>query len=147
VFERMFEALPRQLESKPGPGAFSVEVPPGEVIDKATILDLKLQRSSDPPTLAHLTKELNAFPALRDRILSASPESAALACELKDVNRFLWDAADEIRRCEQVKSFGPRFIDLPRSIYQQNDRRAVIKRTINRLLGSAISEETIYSGK
>jgi hypothetical protein len=75
------------------------------------------------------------------------PEQIALLAEqLKTVNSQLWDVEDELRAWERDKVFGPRFVELARSVYHHNDRRAAIKRMINELLGSRMMEEKSYSG-
>lgn len=73
-----------------------------------------------------------------------SEELDSLATELRSINESLWDIEDEIRGCEQRSDFGPRFIELARSVYQTNDRRAAVKRQINERLGSRIVEEKSY---
>jgi hypothetical protein len=60
-------------------------------------------------------------------------------------NEALWDVEDALRRCEAVGEFGPRFIELARSVYHHNDRRAALKRTINEALGSRLVEEKDYA--
>ena len=64
--------------------------------------------------------------------------------ELKSINEPLWRIEDDIRSCERAGDFGPRFIELARSVYETNDRRAAIKRRINERLGSEIVEEKSY---
>ena len=61
------------------------------------------------------------------------------------VNETLWQIEDDIRDCERAKDFGPRFIELARSVYINNDERAAIKRQINEALGSELVEEKSYS--
>jgi hypothetical protein len=63
---------------------------------------------------------------------------------LKAVNETLWRIEDDLRRCERAEDFGPAFVELARSVYQTNDRRAALKRQINALLGSEIVEEKGY---
>ena len=82
---------------------------------------------------------------MRDREVEGSRQIARLTSELKKVNQRLWRAEDAIRLCEQAKDFGPRFVKLARSIYQQNDRRAALKRQINEFLGSNLVEEKVYA--
>jgi hypothetical protein len=67
-----------------------------------------------------------------------------LTAALKQVNEALWEIEDEIRVCEGHRDFGPRFIELARAVYHQNDRRASLKRQINELLGSRLIEEKSY---
>ena len=76
--------------------------------------------------------------------MPASEELARLTDGLKGVNEALWDIEDEIRVCERNKDFGERFIELARSVYKTNDRRAALKRQVNDLLGSRLIEEKDY---
>jgi hypothetical protein len=68
-----------------------------------------------------------------------------LAADLKRSNCALWEIEDAIRRCERMGDFGPDFVELARRVYQENDKRAALKRDINVLFGSAIVEEKYYS--
>ena len=122
-----------------------IEVPVswGEVIDKITILEIKAARMADPDKVANVRKELDL---LEGRLTAAAraPEVAAVRASLLDVNGELWDIEDAIRDCERAGDFGPRFIELARAVYRTNDRRADLKRDINRLLASGIVEEKSY---
>ena len=64
--------------------------------------------------------------------------------ELKSINESLWQIEDDIRHCEREGDFGPRFIELARSVYENNDRRALVKCRINERLGAEIIEEKSY---
>ena len=124
--------------------SISVEIAPGELIDKITILQIKLERVTDPRKLANVRTELDVLTAAYDRAIPASAELTKLTGDLKAVNESLWEIEDDIRLCEWAGDFGPRFIELARSVYFQNDRRAAVKRQINELLGSTIIEEKAY---
>lgn len=118
----------------------------GELIDKLTILEIKAERITDPTRLGHVRAELAALNSARAMVVTNSgPELAALTAELKQVNAALWDIEDEIRECERRKDFGARFVELARSVYMTNDRRAGLKNDINRLLASAIVEVKSYA--
>jgi hypothetical protein len=123
----------------------TVEVSPGELLDKITILEIKSRRIVDPTKLHNVAVELQTLEAARRRALLDSPELAALAAELRAVNEALWDIEDDIRRCERVGDFGPRFVELARSVYRTNDRRAALKRRVNELLGARVVEEKSYA--
>ena len=83
--------------------------------------------------------------ASRDRAIVPSDELvAALTTELRGVNESLWQVEDELRQSESAGDFGPRFIELARSVYRLNDRRASIKRQVNEALGSRLMEEKSY---
>jgi hypothetical protein len=122
-----------------------IEVPAGELIDKITILEIKARRIADPEKLRHIRAELAALAAVRDATLPASPELAALAAQLTAVNEALWQVEDDLRDCERRQDFGPRFVELARSVYRHNDRRAALKRAVNDLLGSRLVEEKSYT--
>lgn len=121
-----------------------VEVAPGELIDKITILEIKAERITDPKDNQHVRTELAVLAAARDRDLPSSPQLDGLTAELKAVNAALWDIEDQIRKCDDAGDFGPRFIDLARSVYRSNDRRAELKRAINELLGAKFLEVKSY---
>lgn len=121
-----------------------VEIAPGELIDKITILEIKAEQIRDAAKLANVRTELEILAAARDKAVTASAQLGELTSQLKQVNQELWDIEDAIRLCEKAKDFGPRFVELARSVYFQNDRRAALKRQINELLGSRIVEEKAY---
>ncbi len=123
-----------------------VEISPGELIDKITILEIKRERLVDAAKLRNVQSELAMLKASRDRAIVPSDELAGLTAELRGVNEALWQIEDELRRIELAGDFGPRFIELARSVYQRNDRRASIKRQINERLGSRLMEEKSYQG-
>jgi hypothetical protein len=118
----------------------------GELYDKIAILEIKAALLSDPTQRANVLIELAALQALRDRQVAPSPELESLCGELKAVNRRLWDIEDELRRHERDGRFDAHFIELARSVYRENDRRAALKRRINELTGSEIVEEKSYGG-
>jgi hypothetical protein len=122
-----------------------VEIAPGELIDKITILEIKSERIADAGKLKNVRVELQVLEAARDAAMAASPELADLTAQLKQVNEALWEIEDAIRDCERGQDFGPKFIELARSVYHSNDRRAALKRQINELLGSKLIEEKSYA--
>ncbi len=122
-----------------------VEIAPGELIDKITILEIKSERIADAGKLKNVRVELQVLEAARDAAMAASAELADLTAQLKQVNEALWEIEDAIRDCERGQDFGPKFIELARSVYHSNDRRAALKRQINELLGSKLIEEKSYA--
>jgi len=122
-----------------------IEVAPGELLDKMSILEIKLDRIADPAKRANVGTELALLKAVRDESVSASTELDALYRELRSVNETLWDIEDDIRDEERARRFEARFIELARSVYVVNDKRALIKRQINTLLESNIFEEKSYA--
>jgi hypothetical protein len=116
----------------------------GELIDKITILEIKSERITDGDKLRNVKAELSILDELRRSAGLDTPEMAAFVRELKSLNGALWDIEDDIRELEQRKEFGARFIELARSIYRTNDRRARVKHRINVAFGSEIVEEKSY---
>jgi tetratricopeptide (TPR) repeat protein len=146
VFRRIADALRQRVAGRVGGSpVVTVEVSPGELLDKIAILEIKSQRISDPAKLRNVTVELWALEAVRRRALQETPELAALAAELRAVNEALWEIEDDVRRCERDGDFGPRFVELARSVYRTNDRRAALKRRVNDLLGARVVEEKSYA--
>ena len=127
------------------PATVSVEVAPGELIDKITILEIKLERIKDQSKLANVKIEHDTLVAGRDTSLPASKELDQLTANLKAINEELWVIEDDIRDCERDQDFGEMFIKLARSVYVTNDKRAAFKRDINELLGSHLVEEKSYA--
>ena len=122
-----------------------IDVGPGELVDKLTILEIKAARIADAGKRANVELELATLRRARDEAIVPSPALAALTAELKRINEALWDIEDDIRACERAQDFGPRFVALARSVYRHNDQRAAVKRRINELLSSTIVEEKSYA--
>src|SRR5207249_10213417 len=122
-----------------------VEIAAGELIDKITILQIKSERMQDSAKLQNVWQELNVLTQARDDLLPHSDSLTAATAELKRINEGLWDIEDEIRDCERRQDFGARFVELARSVYMTNDRRAAVKRQINDLSGSRLVEEKSYA--
>ncbi len=122
----------------------SVPIAPGELIDKITILEIKLERISAQTKLVNIKKELDVLTSAYNESIPISDKLKQLMNELKSVNEDLWDIEDDIRSCERIEDFGDSFIKLARSVYITNDKRMGIKRAINDLLGSEIVEEKSY---
>ena len=125
-------------------GAVKVNVAPGELIDKITILMIKSERMDDEEKLANVRLELDILSATRDEDIAGSAELDDLTTKLKMVNEALWEIEDNIRDCEAAKDFGETFVELARSVYITNDERARFKREISVLLGSQVLEEKSY---
>lgn len=122
-----------------------VEIAPGELIDKITILEIKTKRISDQQKLHNVRIELGVLEEARDGAITASPALDKLTAKLRKVNETLWDIEDAVRNCERTDDFGPQFIKLARSVYCNNDERAALKRDVNELLGSKLIEEKSYA--
>ena len=123
----------------------TVEIAPGELIDKITILEIKIQRITDEAKLQNVRTEWTVLTKSRDANLPRSAELEALTTELKKVNEKLWMIEDDIRNYERQKDFNDEFIRLARAVYFNNDDRARLKRSINELLGSTLIEEKSYA--
>lgn len=123
-----------------------IEVPvsPGELLDKITILEIKLERMTDPPKLENVRAELDLLRASWSRSVQEDPVIRGLHVKLREVNEALWDIEDAIRDKERMREFDDRFIELARSVYITNDRRAHLKKDLNQRLGSGLVEEKSY---
>ena len=121
-----------------------VPVSVGEVLDKITILQIKLAHISDAAKRANIQNELDALLPLMAGDAFTTDQMQALMAELKSVNEALWDIEDDIREKEAAKSFDAEFIRLARAVYITNDKRAEIKKQINLATGSALVEEKSY---
>jgi hypothetical protein len=118
----------------------------GELIDKITILEIRVERLHAAAAVANARAELS----LLLETLAGAPvlpkEVAGLRATLGTVNRRLWDIENAIRRKEASQAFDVEFIELARSVYRSNDERSRIKRQIDELLRSGIVEEKQYDG-
>jgi len=121
-----------------------VPVSVGEVLDKITILQIKLAHISDATKQANIQNELDALLPLVAGGAFTTDQMQGLMAELKSVNEALWDIEDDIREKEAAKSFDAEFIRLARAVYVTNDKRAEIKKQINLATGSALVEEKSY---
>ena len=121
-----------------------VPVSVGEVLDKITILQIKLAHISDANKRVNIQNELDALLPLVTGDGFTTDEMQGLMAELKSVNEALWDIEDDIREKEAAKSFDAEFIKLARAVYVTNDKRAEIKKQINLATGSALIEEKSY---
>jgi hypothetical protein len=125
----------------------SIEVPIaiGELIDKISILEIKVARFIDAAQIANVEGELALLCQRRD---AAFPPDALLdgfAARLKAINEHIWDLEDSIRDCERRHDFGPAFVTIAREIYRANDERSAVKREINMAMGSDLIEEKSYT--
>ena len=120
-------------------------IAPGELLDKLTILEIKLQKIKNEDTLKDIQYEFDVLTETKNTYIPSSDEVNELYASLKEVNLELWVIEDDIRDCEREKDFSETFIKLARSVYITNDKRASIKKDINRLLGSKIVEHKSYA--
>ena len=122
----------------------------GEIIDKFTILEIKLEHITDPNKRMHILRDRAALTPTVNALKEKEKEKARGILELmqalKTVNQALWCIEDRIRLKERLTQFDEEFIALARSVYAQNDERARIKRELNVLTNSPLVEEKSYSG-
>ena len=122
-----------------------VEVSNGELLDKLTILELKLFNISDVQKLTNIQKEHDELNPLAGQLFdSYGEELKNLYKQLAEINSELWTIEDDIRECERNKDFGSDFVSLARAVYFTNDKRSEIKKSINLLTGSGFVEEKSY---
>lgn len=117
----------------------------GEVFDKLTILQIKSVKIQDPAKLANIMREKAEIETVAATIANPPEGLNPLVDRLRAVNTELWDIEDGKRDCERRQCFDEAFIQLARQVYIKNDRRAAIKKDINIILGSVLSEEKSYS--
>ena len=122
-----------------------VEISPGELIDKITILEIKMEKITDELRLSNVRVELKSLLQAKKSYLQDLSKVSELIAKLKEINQNLWEIEDDLRQFERMKEFGPRFIALARSVYKKNDLRAQLKRQINEALGSNLKEEKSYA--
>ena len=120
-----------------------VEISNGELLDKFTILEIKMGNITDPSKLVNIENEYRELTSDCTDLLRNSAISSLYA-DLKSINQKLWIVEDDIRECERRKDFGPEFISLAREVYFTNDNRARVKKEINLASGSSLVEEKSY---
>lgn len=118
-----------------------IEVSNGEIIDKLTIIQIKLERISDKAKLENLQKEYKILAEASSAIIS---QDDPLYIALYQVNCDLWEIEDRIRDLERNKNFGSEFISTAREVYIKNDSRSELKREINIRTSSGLIEEKSY---
>ena len=121
------------------------EISAGELLDKISILEIKLDKIKDKENLQEINKEYKSLNDTKKSHLEITPDIQNLINQLKDVNIKLWSIEDEKRICEKNKNFSKKFIELARNVYINNDKRAKIKSEINKLSGSNIKEVKKYA--
>jgi hypothetical protein len=122
-----------------------IEVSNGELLDKISILELKLLKIEDKEKLINVQKEFDELNPLCQKLFEQfDGQLQNHYLELASINGLLWDIEDWIREAEARKDFGSEFIQLARSIYATNDRRSQVKKIINTITGSKLTEEKSY---
>ena len=121
------------------------EISAGELLDKISILEIKLKKIKDKSSQIEINKEYKVLKKTKNLNIKFTNEIEKLYKEIKKVNLNLWEIEDKIRTCEKNKDFGKNFIELARGVYFNNDKRAKIKSKINSVLGSNIKEIKQYA--
>ena len=121
------------------------EISVGELYDKITILNIKLKKIYDPNKLKNIKIELDALVEQSNKLILKDDEILRKNIQkLQDINEELWDIENAKRTCEANKEFGEIFIKISRDVHFKNDIRASIKKEINLLYNSKITEEKEY---
>ena len=116
------------------------EISPGELLDKISILEIKLEKVKDKDRQKRIKNEYYILKKVQNSSIEMSDKIKDLYRSVSNVNIKLWDIEDKIRICEQNKDFGKNFIELARGVYFNNDKRAKLKNEINEILKSNIRE-------
>ncbi|MCG8379803.1 MAG: DUF6165 family protein [Proteobacteria bacterium] len=124
--------------------SIKIDISVGELLDKISILKIKTERISDPIKLENINKELAVLTGQWQESAYVNTELANEIDELKAINERLWEIEDAIREKERLQLFDKEFIELARSVYFSNDKRAKIKHVINSKTGSELIEEKSY---
>ncbi len=125
--------------------SIKIELSVGELLDKITILQIKSERIDDKAKLENINKELSVLQSLWEASSYSQNNLDEETQELKSINEELWDIEDKIRDKEREQAFDQEFVELARSVYFTNDKRADIKHVINSKTGSELIEEKSYS--
>ncbi len=120
------------------------EISAAELLDKITILEIKLNNIKDKEKLIEINKEYKSLEETRKSNIEITEDLQKLINQLAETNLKLWNIEEKKRLCEKKSDFGSDFIQLARNVYKNNDKRAKIKSDINKLLGSNIKEVKSY---
>ena len=120
------------------------EISAGELLDKISILEIKIEKIMDKNSLNEINKEYKILKNAQNSNIETTDKIEKLFKEIKEINTNLWDIEDRLRICEKNKDFGKNFTELARRVYLNNDKRSKIKLEINKILGSNIREIKQY---
>ena len=120
------------------------EISAGELLDKISILEIKLEKIKDKANQNEINKEYKILKEVQNSNVEITKKLKTLFKEIKEVNLNLWNIEDKLRIFEKNKDFGQNFIELARHVYLNNDKRSKIKSEINKILGSNIKEIKQY---
>ena len=121
------------------------EISAGELLDKISILEIKLDKIKNKNSQEEINKEYKVLKEVKNLNINLTEKVKQLCEEIKEVNLNLWNIEDELRICEKRKDFGEKFTELARGVYLNNDKRSKIKSEINKILGSNIKEIKLYA--
>jgi len=121
------------------------EVSIGELLDKISILEIKLEKIKDPEKLKFIADEHSILKEQLEKNVKSDEKLDNLFKSLKEINTKLWVIEDDKRQCEKDKDFSEKFIKLSRNVHFLNDERAKIKLEINDHTGSKIKEIKEYT--
>ena len=121
------------------------EISVGELLDKISILEIKLDKIKNEESRKEINQEYQMLKELQKSKIDMTNEIEALFKDIKNVNLKLWDIEDNLRICEKKKDFGQNFVELARNVYINNDKRSKIKLEINKISGSTIKEIKQYA--
>ena len=121
------------------------EISASELLDKISILEIKLDKIKVKESLEEINKEYKILKDVQNSSIEVTEKLKTLFKEIKEVNLNLWNIEDKLRICEKNKDFGQTFIELARGVYLNNDKRSKIKSEINKILGSNIREIKQYA--
>ena len=121
------------------------EISVGELLDKLSILEIKLNKIKNPSFLQEIKKEYITLTETKNNNINSSNEIDILYNNLKETNEKLWKIENEKRLCEKNSDFNDKFVQLARDVYIVNDKRSKIKLEINKILGSNIKEVKQYT--
>ena len=122
-----------------------VEVSVGELLDKISILEIKIEKIKDPEKLKFINDDYNVLKDQLNKNVKSDEELGKLFQSLKKINAKLWVIEDDKRLCEKNSDFTENFIKLSRDVHFLNDDRAKIKLEMNNLTGSKIKEIKKYT--
>jgi len=120
------------------------EISTGELLDKISILEIKLEKIKDNTSQKEINKEYKILKEVQNSNIEMTEKIKTLFKEIKNVNLDLWNIEDKLRFCEKNKDFGQTFVELARNVYLNNDKRSKIKSKINEISSSNIKEIKQY---
>lgn len=120
------------------------EISAGELLDKISILEIKLEKIKNTDLQKEIKKEYKILKEIQNSSIKLDNKIKELFNSIRDVNLKLWNIEDSLRACEKNKDFGKNFVELAREVYFNNDKRSKIKWEMNKILGSNIKEIKQY---